>query len=148
MSFGFHFCRIIGNELIKNVTRVGDYGFEHCDRITKIPDGMVTIGHSAFRSCALSEIVYLPNSVLSLGRFSLCDTRMKYLLYCGNWDFSYHQLIFGFKPNIKVYVTNLYKGKKFGDVVPIFKNECKINIITDTYNHILSGSYLKLHKRR
>ena len=92
MSFGFHFCRIIGNELIKNVTRVGDYGFEHCDRITKIPDGMVTIGHSAFRSCALSEIVYLPNSVLSLGRFSLCDTRMKYLLYCGNWDSAYFRI--------------------------------------------------------
>ena len=53
------------------VTTIGDYAFEYAlfENVT-IPDGLVSIGNSAFSNCANLTGINIPNSVITVGRWS------------------------------------------------------------------------------
>ena len=59
------------------VTRIRDYAFFYCSRLTSItiPDGVTSIGECAFANCSALTSVTIPNGVTSIGSgaFSNCS---------------------------------------------------------------------------
>ena len=57
------------NNVVYNVTSIGDYAFEGCTGLTSIdiPDGVTSIGIAAFNNCKGLTSVTIPNSVTSIG---------------------------------------------------------------------------------
>ena len=75
------------------VTRIGEYAF--CDRKNLcmgimqikgvyIPEGVVSIGHSAFRNCWNLERVSLPESLVRIESFAFRNTNIKELAFPDN----------------------------------------------------------------
>lgn len=59
--------------IIENgVTRIGDYAFYGCSRVTSvsIPNSVITIGNSSFRDCSGLTSVIIPNSIVSIEDFA------------------------------------------------------------------------------
>ena len=66
----------IKNVLIGNgITRIGDYAFYECTRLTEIsiPDSVTNIGDSAFYHCSRLTQISIPDSVTSIGSYAFCD---------------------------------------------------------------------------
>lgn len=58
--------------LPKNITKIGDYAIEHCNRIESfiIPSTVTTIGNFAFEYCQALKNIEIPNSVKYIGEAS------------------------------------------------------------------------------
>ena len=68
------------------VETIGDEAFAWCFRISgavELPDGLKTIGRSAFDSCSWLEQVYVPASVETIGERAFADTSLNYLVFEG-----------------------------------------------------------------
>ncbi|GEM_PF-1246599 len=88
------------------ITRIGEYAFcnreQYCTGIRQIkgvyiPEGVVSIGHSAFRNCSRLERVSLPKTLVRIESFAFRHAPIKELefpdnlRYC-NEDFYYYSL--------------------------------------------------------
>ena len=66
------------SEIPEGVTSIGETAFQFCPRLISIhiPDGVTSIGQNAFSNCELLESVRLPDSLTSLGDsvFSQCSS--------------------------------------------------------------------------
>ena len=65
---------------------IGDEAFAQCIRITDpvyLPEGLKTIGSSAFYCCSWLGEVYLPSTVETIGERAFADSAMNYLVFEG-----------------------------------------------------------------
>ncbi len=68
------------------VETIGDEAFGWCVRITDpvyLPEGLKTIGNSAFDGCGWLGEVYLPATVESIGARAFADSALNYLVFAG-----------------------------------------------------------------
>ncbi len=68
------------------VETIGDEAFSWCVRLTDpvyLPEGLKTIGNSAFDGCGWLGEVYLPASVETIGGRAFADSGMNYLVFAG-----------------------------------------------------------------
>lgn len=68
------------------VETIGDEAFAWCVRMTDpvyLPEGLKTIGNSAFDGCGWLGEVYLPASVEAIGERAFADSAMNYLVFEG-----------------------------------------------------------------
>ena len=68
------------------VEAIGDEAFAWCVRITEpveLPEGLKTIGRSAFDGCSWLGEVYLPASIESIGERAFADSALSYLVFEG-----------------------------------------------------------------
>ncbi len=73
----YEICRMRGvvNVIIpEGITSIGSSAFSGCFTLTSItiPDSVTSIGSSAFISCSSLESITIPDSVLSLGNYAFC----------------------------------------------------------------------------
>ena len=65
------------DNVVHNVTSIGDYAFEECSSLTSItiPNSVTSIGEWAFSGCGGLTSITIPNSVTSIGEwaFSYCS---------------------------------------------------------------------------
>ena len=84
----FIYCYSLTSVTIPNgVTSIGDTAFDYCNSLTSvtIPNGVTSIGSYAFDSCYSLTSVTIPNSITSIGgsTFNICYSIAFY-------DFSNH----------------------------------------------------------
>ena len=60
------------------VTSIGDSAFDNCRSLTsvKLPDGVTSIGFEAFRECKSLTSISIPDSVTSIGDYAFQDTNL------------------------------------------------------------------------
>lgn len=65
------------SDIPATVTKIGDYAFFGCDRLTDIdlPEGLLSIGDSAFYGCTALQNVTLPASLETLDRYAFADCK-------------------------------------------------------------------------
>lgn len=73
-----------------NVTEVATSGFANSNIVSiTLPDGITTIGDSAFENCSSLDILHMPSSVVSIGDYALHnDIALSMIYYSGtisNW---------------------------------------------------------------
>ena len=83
MQDGIHLVQLIDREIdsyraFAETLAVDRYAFAHHARIREValPDGVASIGDSAFRNCAALERVELPDTVQSIGAEAFIDTEL------------------------------------------------------------------------
>ena len=86
------------DNVVHNVTSIGDYAFEECSSLTSItiPNSVTSIGEEAFRECSGLTSFTIPNSVTSIGEaaFYRCTSLTSITIpnsvtSIGEWAFSY-----------------------------------------------------------
>ena len=50
--------------------------------VYEIPEGVTSIGYSAFNGCSSLESIVIPESVTSIGDWAFCDCRYEYRRLC------------------------------------------------------------------
>ncbi|MBQ3223991.1 MAG: leucine-rich repeat protein [Clostridia bacterium] len=71
---------------IPAVETIGDEAFAQCIRITDpvvLPEGLKTVGNSAFEACSWLGEVYFPSTVESIGENAFTDSALNYLVFNG-----------------------------------------------------------------
>ena len=85
------------DNVVHNVTSIGDYAFEECSSLTSItiPNSVTSIGEWAFSYCSGLTSVTIPNSVTSIGEYTFYEcsgltsvTIPNSVTSIGNWAFS------------------------------------------------------------
>ena len=85
------------DNVVHNVTSIGDYAFEECSSLTSItiPNSVTSIGEEAFRECSGLTSFTIPNSVTSIGEaaFYRCTSLTSITIpnsvtSIGEWAFS------------------------------------------------------------
>ena len=83
---GFRHTQLLTSITIPEcVTAIDDHAFDNCLTLKKIvlPDGLVSIGESAFKDCGLEEII-IPDSVTELGDYAFLGCARASKVVIGN----------------------------------------------------------------